>query len=150
MNKYTMLLAIAFAGCQQATEYSTPDPDVLINVDIEFSKMSEENGMSEAFIFFADQDVVKLSQGEYPVVGKSKLSEAYSALDDSQMSLTWEPLKAELAQSGELGYTYGKYYFTTSDSVENTTTGYYFSVWKKQPDGTWKYVLDGGAEGPVE
>jgi ketosteroid isomerase-like protein len=150
MNKYTMLLAIVFVGCQQATEYSTPDPDVLIDVDIEFSKMSEENGLSEAFIFFADQDVVKLSQGEYPVVGKSKLSEAYSALDDSQMSLTWEPLKAELAQSGELGYTYGKYYFTTSDSVENTTTGYYFSVWKKQTDGSWKYVLDGGAEGPVE
>ncbi len=149
MNKYIVIAAITLLGCQ-STEKTAPDSNVLVLVDMEFSKMSEENGLSEAFIFFADQDVVKLSQGEYPIIGKTKLSEAYSSIDDSQMSLTWEPQKAEIAQSGELGYTYGKYYFTTKDSVETTTMGYYFSVWKKQTDGTWKYVLDGGAEGPVE
>ena len=149
MNRFMIIVALAIVGCQSG-EQTPPDPNVLILVDMEFSKMSKENGLSEAFIFFADQDVVKLGQGSFPIVGKSKLSEAYASLDDSKMSLIWEPLKAELAKSGELGYTYGKYYFTTIDSVENTTTGYYISIWKKQADGTWKYVLDGGAEGPVE
>jgi ketosteroid isomerase-like protein len=154
MNKYISILIVSLFGCtvpqEKEIEVIESNPEILINVDKEFSSMSKENGMSEAFIFFADQDVVKLNQGQYPIIGKSKLTESFTSIDDARMSLTWEPMKAEMAKSGELGYTYGKYYFTTSDSVETTSTGYYFSVWKKQADGNWKYVLDGGAEGPIE
>lgn len=149
MRKIKLLPIILLLACT-SKEYAKVDPEVLTKVDQEFSKMSEKNGMSEAFIFYADQDVVKLSEGGYPIVGKTNLTEAFSGMDDSQFKLTWEPIKAEIAASGDLGYTYGKYYFTATDSVESTSTGYYISVWKKQEDGSWKYVLDGGAEGPVE
>lgn len=149
MKKIKLIALMAMAACS-TQEQTKSDPAVLIKVDKEFSDMSDKQGMAEAFIFYADQDVVKLSEGGYPIVGKTNLSDTYSQIDDSQFKLTWEPIKAELAKSGELGYTYGKYFFTAMDSVESTSTGYYISVWKKQSDGTWKYVLDGGAEGPVE
>lgn len=151
MNKlFPLLLIMTFACSSPQKEQSAADPNILINVDKEFSDMSKQNGVSEAFIFYADQDVVKLGQGSLPIQGKTQLTEAYTTLDDSKMELTWEPLKAEIASSGELGYTFGKYFLTTKDSVESTSTGYYVSIWKKQKDGSWKFVLDGGAEGPVE
>lgn len=149
MKKIKLIALLAIMACS-TQEQTNSDPAILIKVDKEFSDMSDKQGMAEAFIFYADQDVVKLSEGGYPIVGKTNLSDIYSKVDDSQFKLTWEPIKAEMAESGELGYTYGKYFFTAMDSVESTSTGYYISVWKKQNDGTWKYVLDGGAEGPVE
>ncbi|MEQ8925364.1 MAG: hypothetical protein RLO81_06090 [Fulvivirga sp.] len=142
------VLALFFA-CNPRP-HTAVDSKILLDVDAEFSAMSKENGMAEAFIFYADPDVVKLGQGEHPIIGKSDLSESFAQIDDSKIELTWKPLKAEIAKSGELGYTYGKYYFTTRDSVEQTSIGYYVSIWKKQTDGSWKYVLDSGAEGPIE
>lgn len=148
MNKSAFLLLLLIASCSTPSEVI--GPETLIQVDKDFSKMSEDKGMAEAFIYYADEDVVKLGQGTHPILGKSQLTEEFSSIDDSKIRLTWQPTKAEIAKSGDLGYTYGKYYFTATDSVETTSTGYYVSVWKKQQDGSWKYVLDGGAEGPIE
>lgn len=59
--------------------------------------------------------------------------------------LQWYPVKAEVAESGHTGYTTGNWKITTPDS---TVHGCYVSIWKRQKDGTWKYVLDGGSACP--
>ncbi len=53
--------------------------------------------------------------------------------------LVWWPLWAGIARSGDLGFTTGPY---TSGGKPG---GYYFTVWAKQPDGSWKWLFDGGA-----
>jgi ketosteroid isomerase-like protein len=52
--------------------------------------------------------------------------------------LVWWPLWAGIARSGDLGFTTGPY---TSGGKPG---GYYFTVWAKQPDGSWKWLFDGG------
>ncbi len=52
--------------------------------------------------------------------------------------LVWWPLWAGIARSGDLGFTTGPY------SYDGQLRGYYFTVWKKQADGGWKWVYDGG------
>lgn len=52
--------------------------------------------------------------------------------------LVWWPLWAGIARSGDLGFTTGPY---TRDGKPG---GYYFTVWAKQPDGSWKWLFDGG------
>ena len=67
------------------------------------------------------------------------------------VKLTWHPNKAELSGSGELGYTYGTYEMQTPDAAGGTATvrrGKFTTVWKKQDDGAWKYVLDVGMPDP--
>jgi len=61
-------------------------------------------------------------------------------------------VKAEIARSGDLGYTYGNYEFITMDSLqkESKTYGNYVTIWKRQADGSWKYVLDGGVSTPPQ
>ncbi|MCK4822426.1 hypothetical protein KA005_42070 [bacterium] len=59
---------------------------------------------------------------------------------------------ADVSESTDIGYTHGKYELKTTDSTgaKNTTYGYYITVWKKQADGSWKFVFDTGNELPKQ
>lgn len=61
--------------------------------------------------------------------------------DKGGPKLYWWPAWAGLAASGDLGFTTGPY------TVSGKHVGYYFTVWKKQPGGMWKWIYDGGAGG---
>jgi ketosteroid isomerase-like protein len=60
--------------------------------------------------------------------------------------LTWRPEFAEIAASGELGYTTGPYELRPHRDAEPAAFGHYVSVWKKQIDGSWKVILDIGVQ----
>jgi len=117
----------------------------MIQADKDFSKMSEDKGMRAAFLEYIDSEGVLLRPDEMPIKGGEAI-DYISRQNDTAFSMTWEPRGALVAQSGELGYTYGTYLmkFKHKDSV---IRGTYVSIWKKQPDGSWKYVLDSGNDG---
>jgi ketosteroid isomerase-like protein len=48
---------------------------------------------------------------------------------------------AEASISGDMGYTFGNWKFTKKDRV---MYGNYSTIWKKQVNGSWKFVCDGG------
>ena len=117
--------------------------EAMKQADIAFSKLSEQKGMRTAFLHYLDSNGVLLRPDHHPITGK----EAFHFLqniNDSSFTLTWAPERGEVALSGDLGYTYGLYTYTTKDT---TLQGTYVSVWKKQKDGSWKYVLDSGNPG---
>lgn len=118
----------------------------MMNADRDFSKMSEDKGISEAFIFYADENVILSGENRLPVVGIEELKNRFNRPKDPQVTLTWEPLKGEMSGSGELGYTFGRWQIKskTESGADTLTNGVYMTVWKKQADGSWKYVLDGG------
>ena len=115
----------------------------LINADKAFSALCKEKGMNHAFLHYVAEDGVMLRPNSIPVVGKNKIKPLFQN-DDSNIEFTWEPLNAEVAKSGELGYTYGTYEITSGNSKQNGT---YVSVWKKNAMGEWKFILDSGNEG---
>ena len=55
--------------------------------------------------------------------------------------MTWIPKGADMSVAHDLGYTYGVYTVKTKDT---TMQGTYLSIWRKQKDGKWKFVLDTG------
>ena len=65
-------------------------------------------------------------------------------------SLEWEATGADVAESGELGYTIGTFELTTEqDGASMVTVGKYVTVWSKQADGSWKVQVDCfNADGP--
>ena len=46
-----------------------------------------------------------------------------------------------------MGYNYGRYESrgTGPDGKERVRGGWFLTIWKRQPDGSWKYVMDNGA-----
>jgi len=124
--------------------------DTLMNVDREFSKLSAAKGMKIAFTSYAADEVILMRQGRHPVLGIEQLKELYNNLEDDGSILIWEPEKADVSSSGDLGYTFGNWELIVKKQEGNDTTYYgnYTTIWKKQPDGSWKFVLDGGTSTP--
>ena len=124
--------------------------DDLRKTDLDFSKMSADSGMGTAFIHFADTGVFKLREGRLPLVGKDELVRAFSAPPALHFMLTWSPVKVGVAKSNDLGYTIGDWqmHTKTARGTDTLLYGNYLSVWKKQPDGSWKYVSDAGSNTP--
>jgi ketosteroid isomerase-like protein len=79
------------------------------------------------------------------LVGPDAVREFYQLRGDSS-SLTWKPVFAAVAGSRDLGYTVGEYISTgrgpSGAAVQRF--GKYLTVWKRQKDGTWRFVVDGG------
>lgn len=121
----------------------------LMNIDAQFSNLSETRGVNEAFLSYLSDDCVLLRPNNFPIVGKEISQVKYFSRPDSGYTLTWKPLYADIAQSGELGYTYGIYEFKAMDPEGKPImgTGTYVSIWKKDQFGNWKLVLDTGNEG---
>lgn len=116
-----------------------------MEADQAFSRLSSEQGMNQAFETYCAKDGVILSPGSMPIAGKEAVTELLGKRDDSVFELTWEPLYAKVARSGELGYTYGIFTRRLESSGE-VMQGTYVSVWIKE-DGAWRFVLDSGNEG---
>ena len=121
----------------------------LMDIDREFSMVSKSFGVNKAFLSYVADDGVLLRKNNPPIVGKKTMQEKFFSRPDSGFTLTWEPLYADIAQSGELGYTFGIYEFKTvdQDGKQILENGTYVSIWKKDAAGSWKFVLDTGNEG---
>lgn len=153
MKSLTCLSTILFfltllqTGCDQAGKHKRT-ADQLMDVDREFARLSVEKGATASFLAYIDDDCVLLRPNRAPVLGREKITEMYSTPDTS-FTLNWEPLFANISSSGDLGYTYG-IYRVEMDSPEGTVVtkeGTYATIWKKDKDGNWKFVLDTGNQG---
>lgn len=56
--------------------------------------------------------------------------------------LVWEPVASGLAPAGDLGFTVGTWTWTGEGGEGH---GSYVTVWRKQADGSWKVLYDGGS-----
>jgi ketosteroid isomerase-like protein len=118
----------------------------LLKADREFSLLSEKEGMFKAFLTYCADDGVILRDQAYPSKGKTLLQERFSGRSDTSFILTWEPLYEKISASGELGYTYGLHK-TLVKATGEILRGTYVTIWLRQPDGSWKFVLDTGTDG---
>ena len=72
-------------------------------------------------------------------------------LDEPGLKLLWEPDTAVIAASGDIGYTIGRSQVRQTNpdgSVAVRSTGRYLTIWRRQPDGSWKVELDTGNTDP--
>ena len=122
------------------------DASVLITTDSLFSAMSVKDGQFRAFLRYIDEKGVILRDNSYPESGREALRKRYEGKSDTTFTLSWEPVFADISASGELGYTYGLWTYKEKRSGQ-TERGTYITVWKKQADGSWKFVLDTGTNG---
>ena len=144
-NGFIAIVMVTFlcnCNMKDADSQKTTLHDIL-ETDKGFSELSKLHGMRKAFIEYIDNDGILLRPNHNPILGAEAI-DYLTQTNDSSFSLTWKPSAGEVAASGELGFTYGIYTLLLKDS---TIRGTYVSIWKKQKDGKWKFVLDSGNEG---
>lgn len=139
-------------GCtSESTSTPSSDPAELVAVDRLFCQRSLEAGMKVAFVEYADSAVIKMEDGQPAIRGIQNLQTQWAdPRPDGPSPLVWEPQHADVSASGDLGFTYGywRYPASTATGTDTLYYGNYVSIWKRQADGSWKYVLDTGTNTP--
>jgi ketosteroid isomerase-like protein len=143
-----LLLASLLSTSSFATkEKSARGSDLLVQLEADFAKAVAEHG-HEAFVTYFAEDGVELDDGG-GISSRDAIRKQPPWPEGT--TLTWTPVKADVAASGDLGYTYGNYVFKSKDKEGKLVTHYgkYMSIWKKQKDGSWKVVVDMGNSSPA-
>ena len=140
---FTAVLTIFYA-CNPEID-GNAELEELIQTDKDFNDLAQKEGVRKAFDDFADENSLMLPNFNQPVFGREALSEFLSSEND-EGELRWSPESGEVSRSGDLGYTWGRYTYTFIDSgnTEGSSHGKYVTIWKKQKDGKWKWLVDIG------
>lgn len=124
---------------------ASPGKVLLFDLEARFAKDVAVRGGAGFASWFAD-DGVALGNGAQPLIGKVAIAKS-AAWSPKDYQLTWTPTDALMGPSGDMGYTWGHYEGRSKDANGNSvvTSGRYITMWRKQADGSWKVVLDVGA-----
>ena len=117
--------------------------------DADFSRDASQYGTGEAFGRYAADDAQIFSASGEFITGPTAIAGSFGVPVQGNL-LVWHPVHAEVANSGDLGFTAGNAVFTgkREDGAPIVRYSKYFTVWKRQRDGSWRYVVDGGSARP--
>jgi ketosteroid isomerase-like protein len=126
-----------------------PGTVLLFDLDARFARDVMLRG-GAAFADWFAQDGVALNNGQAPLIGLVAIAKSAN-WDPKIYQLTWTTTDAQMGPSGDMGYTWGHFEGRSKDAAGNpvTTSGRYITVWRKEKDGSWKVVLDAGANEPA-
>jgi len=114
------------------------NPRELLKADSAFAATSRAQGAKQAFLTYAADNAVSFGAGVKMNEGREAIGAAFDNLPAGAV-LEWRPVAVEIAKSGDLGCTVGE---ATISSLHHYSK--YLTIWKRQPDKTWKFVADGG------
>jgi hypothetical protein len=115
--------------------------------DANFADLSIAQGYTIAFPAWSSDAAVVVTAGDF-YWNRAGVEFAFSGWTPDQ-TLSWHPLRAEAAGSGDLGWSLGHGTFSTVDG-SNVQRSYskYLTVWIHTPEG-WRWLLDGGNSRPA-
>ena len=155
MNKLLSLLLLGFVtlgfaqGLRKATDSNSTTSALQSMVDTEraFAKMSEDQGVRPAFLAYIADDGILFRPTA--VNGKQWFKEHPLPPADKRALLSWQPTYADISLATDMGYTTGPWQFKADINDEKPVAwGNFLTVWKKQPDNSWKFVIDLGISNP--
>lgn len=102
------------------------------DADSGFAALAQQSGTQAAFTTYAAQDAVQLARTM--IFGREEIHRLFAG----SPPLQWGPVVEDASQ--DLGYTIGAY-------ALGAARGNYLTIWRLEPDGSWRFVLDGGVSG---
>lgn len=151
-----LLTLVAAASHRTAMAQSSPVNrkyvQALQQIESQWNKEYEAKDLDRIVAHYTD-DAVVMAPGEPAASGKSAIrSSLQQMIGDPAFSLKFTPEQVDVAKSGDMAYTRGRYTMhmkdpSTQKSVDDT--GSYVTVYRKQSDGAWKAVADiASSQGP--
>lgn len=137
-----VLLGLGLAlGCAPARAGEDPAYDAMVEAERAFARRANEIGVTAAFVEFLADDAIVFRPN--PVAAKPW----YAAQPKAGFALDWRPAQAEIAASGDLGYTLGPWLLRPIGKPDaDPAAGHFFSIWQRGDDGRFRNVLDLGVE----
>ncbi len=109
-------------------------------VDAAFAERAKVDGEERAYSACLSADARLYRQGLQTFVG---IDSVRAFLKRHRICRSWEPISAGIAQSADLGFTYGSYESRGADpQAPGSEKGYYVRMWKRDAENQWKVVFD--------
>lgn len=136
-------VTLCILSCSTQSSLKEQSKREILEAEKAFAQMAKEVGIAEAFAAFADESAV-LDRNNTLIIGIDSIKAHFASPAPEDAQLEWTPDFVDASKSGDLGYTFGKFIYKRPDSLGNAveSTGIFHTVWKKQDDGSWKYVWD--------
>jgi len=161
LSRITLLLLILFVvACDRAPDRE-PEPaieaetfgvdvererELLLEADLLFLETSETAGIAEAYRRFLAPDAIQMLSGYPAFYGRDNIyaNVAEMAEEREEIDLVWDVDGADVAASGDIGVTWGRYVYTgPNDTGERgTVEGHYVNVWRKNELDQWEVFID--------
>ena len=127
-----------------------PGKMILLGLEARFANDVAARGGPGFASWFAP-DGILLGNGAAPLVGQVAIAKSTTWLA-KDYQLTWTATDAEMGPSGDIGYTWSHYEGHSKDANGNpvVVSGRFITIWRKEPDGSWKVALDAGANDAPE
>jgi hypothetical protein len=129
------LLLVACASPRDYRERMVRDvasPGKIVAVEIAFARMAREKGQWTAFREFATDDAVMFVPA--PVVARDWLRQQ----KNPPVAVQWQPHMVWMSCDGSFAATKGAW------QRPDGSRGYFTTLWRRQRDGDYKWVLDQG------
>lgn len=118
----------------------------VMEADRAFARKAKEVGLAAAFKLFAADKVVMFSTATPDMT-----SDQVAALFPPGFDIDWAPEGGAVSDDGTLGYTWGKARYSAKKpdgTVTDLGPTRYVTIWRKQKDGSWKFIGDGELTNP--
>jgi ketosteroid isomerase-like protein len=116
----------------------------VVGADLAFAAAAGETSAGAAFRQFAATEAVLLGPGG-PHRGPDAVAQVIG--EDQSKLWQWAPVAAEIAASGDLGFTIGQSMIADREGANPASLGKYLTVWVRTPDG-FRFLTDGGNRRP--
>lgn len=103
-----------------------------------FSAAVRAQGLEAAYRAVLNPGEARLHRKQRLPMTSAEAIREYLRNEEARGALSWEPMATLVAESADLGYTYGSYKVVGAASEQ----GYYTHVWKRDAQGEWKLVVD--------
>jgi uncharacterized protein (TIGR02246 family) len=143
MRCVALLKSVSLAAASIPCVAQSRSPERAVRqADSAWSAAAASNDVDRMLSFY-DRDAAFVGTNP-PTVGVQQLRALWTKFFTSPgYHLSWKADRVEVATSGDLAYSFGQWDQTTVvDAHVRTSRGIYVAVWRKQPDGAWKVVVD--------
>src|SRR6185436_10868405 len=135
-------LATTLSLALTLTAFADPIAEVK-DAEVAFAKAFADRDQARFFAMVASDATFLGGMGT--LRGKQAVIDRWSRFfAGPQAPFEWGPERVEVTADGKLGLSTGPIY-----DPKGTHIGDYSSIWKKQPDGSWKVIFDGPGSAPA-
>lgn len=145
MKKMTVFILTSLAfGCSEPKVDTKAEAEKIMKLSQEWSQSASTKDVEKVVSYWAD-DAVLMSAGQPALEGKAAIKQMVEeSFKTPGFAISWQPKKVVVSENGDMAYLIEDSQVSFSDSTGKVTTmnNQAVSIWRKQPDGSWKNVVD--------
>lgn len=151
IERLLLFLLLAGTGCASAVNPEDVRARIL-QLDAEWSEAAQTRDVDRIVSYWSD-DATVLPPGGPVVMGKAAIREFVAkSFENPSFRISWKTTDVVVSAGGDFAYGIGtnRVNVTAPDGTPVTMDGKAVTIWRREPDGSWKCVVDIWNDTPSE